>query len=974
MSGSSGLGRPEVGVGRPAFEGEELFGTNTTDTDFAARLYGLSFVLRAAAPAGTPYVTDVAVDRGPDGGDYETGDTITVGVTFSEPVSLSGTGEPTFPLDIGKDTRNAAYQSISSDGTVLTFSYEVTAGDIDHDGISITALTFDLPTGASITNGSSVDAYLGPIALSTDFGVNVPPFITGVVTSTPKATSAGDTYGQGEDIEITVTFSEAVNVEGDIDFGLSVSGAKRARLKSGSNTTELVFVYTVQAGDADTNGIFIGNHDSANATFDLQPPGQSIVGVAAPGRDARLEHNEVGTLGNRKVDGTLTGADATLSALSLSGITLDQTFTAGAAGTATTSFTATATATVSTTTVTATATRSGGSSAVVITPGDADTTAGHQVNLAADADTVITVTVTSTNGDSTRAYTITVTRQAATDSDAPAVDSATVSSDGTTIDIVFDEDLDTTGTAPAVTAFDVTVDGGTAVNPDSVAFHATDADTVTLTMATADTIAAGAAVSVTYDEPTSNALADAASNKVADFTDLTALNRPGAPAGLSLEPGDHWIEASWTAPSLDGGSAITGYRVEWRNDRQLTWEAAAGQFVEVANSPHTITGLLIDLAYWVRVRAVNAGGPGPWTAAITETGGLPVVSSAKVDIDDAKRIRVTFSSSQMNANSVPDKSVFTVTDVTADTVLAVSSVGFVDTVPGEGGGATDLLATVFVVVMDTEIVPGNSLEFDYDPPATDPLEEGQGRNVVAVTEQTVFNLPAAPTGLTLTAGDTEITASWTAPPDGGSAITGYRVEWRIADSDRLPDLGPGRDGPAVRRARLLPVHDHRRHRLRRQPHQRHLLHGARPRRQRRRRRPPERRGVGRPLRGLPGPRRPAPVVGRHEGAGAVDSARRRRRRRRRLGLARPMEERHRGLARRPPDQRRQVPRRRRRRHQRLAQLRGARREPDQRHRVHVPGPGPRRGGPHRRVDRGGVRDALASRSRCPRDRREQTGI
>ena len=548
MSGSSGLGRPEVGVGRPGFEGEELFGTNTTDTDFAARLYGLSFVLRAAAPAGTPYVTDVAVDRGPDGGDYETGDTITVGVTFSEPVSLSGTGEPTFPLDIGKDTRNAAYQSISSDGTVLTFSYEVTAGDIDHDGISITALTFDLPTGASITNGSSVDAYLGPIALSTEFGVNVPPFITGVVTSTPKATSAGDTYGQGEDIEITVTFSEAVNVEGDIDFGLSVSGAKRARLKSGSNTTELVFVYTVQAGDADTNGIFIGNHDSANATFDLQPSGQSIVGVAAPGRDARLEHDEVGTLGNRKVDGTLTGADATLSALSLSGITLDQTFTAGAAGTATTSFTATATATVSTTTVTATASRSGGSSAVVITPVDADTTtAGHQVNLAADADTVITVTVTSTNGDSTRTYTITVTRQAATDSNAPAVDSATVSSDGTTVDIVFDEDLDTTGTAPAVTAFDVTVDGGTAVNPDSVAFHATDADTITLTMATADTIAAGAAVSVAYDKPASNPLKDAADNEVASFTGndaIAVLNRPAAASS----------DADLSALTVDGTS------------------------------------------------------------------------------------------------------------------------------------------------------------------------------------------------------------------------------------------------------------------------------------------------------------------------------------------------------------------------------------------------------------------------------------
>ena len=97
------------------------------------------------------------------------------------------------------------------------------------------------------------------------------PTITSVdVTSTPKATT--DTYGLGEDIVVTVTFDEAVTVTGAVDFGyLNVSGAKyQARLLSGNGTTELVFAYTVQAGDTDTNGIFIGNHTSA---YDhLQPP------------------------------------------------------------------------------------------------------------------------------------------------------------------------------------------------------------------------------------------------------------------------------------------------------------------------------------------------------------------------------------------------------------------------------------------------------------------------------------------------------------------------------------------------------------------------------------------------------------------------------------------------------------------------------------------------------------------------------
>ena len=502
---------------------------------------------------------------------------------------------------------------------VLTFSYQVTDDDTDIDGISSTAPTFDLPSTASITrlNESAVAAYLGPILLSTDFAVNVPPLITGVeVTSTPKADPSNDTYGLGEDIEITVTFSEAVNVTGDIDFGLSVGGAKRARLKSGNGTAELVFAYTVQAGDTDTNGIFIGNHDSGNATFDLQS-GQSVVGVDS-GREALLEHDEQGTKGDHKVDGALTGADATLSALSLSGITLDQTFTAGAAGTAVTSFTATTS--LSSTTVTATASQSGGSSDVDIDPGDADTAAGHQVNLDV-GDTVITVTVTSSNGASMRAYTVTVTSEAATDTTAPAVSSATVSAAGAAIDIVFDEPLDETST-PSTTAFLAGISGiqtDRAV-PNNVAVSG---DTVTLTIRSGNTIAAGAIVTLAYTAPSTNALADASGNEVESFTGTDAipvLNRPAAPV-VTLTAGDGQLTATWAAPA-NGGSAITGYDVEWKTAAQTWAEAAtAGQSDRAAAdaTDHEITSLTNNTEYTVRVRAANGAGNGPWSAEASET-------------------------------------------------------------------------------------------------------------------------------------------------------------------------------------------------------------------------------------------------------------------------------------------------------------------------------------------------------------------
>ena len=82
-----------------------------------------------------------------------------------------------------------------------------------------------------------------------------------------------------------------------------------------------------------------------------------------------------------------------------------------------------------------------------------------------------------------------------------------------------------------------------------------------MTMATADTIAAGATVTVAYDQPTSNALADAASNEVESFTGtdaIAALNRPAAPV-VTLTAGDGQLTAAWAAPA-NGGSAITELR------------------------------------------------------------------------------------------------------------------------------------------------------------------------------------------------------------------------------------------------------------------------------------------------------------------------------------------------------------------------------------------------------------------------------
>ena len=215
------------------------------------------------------------------------------------------------------------------------------------------------------------------------------------------------------------------------------------------------------------------------------------------------------------------------------------------------------------------------------------------------------------------------------DAIAPSVDSATVSTDGVIIDIVFDEDLDRSGSEPAALAFQVTVGTASAVNPSSVDFHATAATTVALTMGTA--IAAGETVSVAYTKPSANALADAASNEVESFTGTDAIaapNRPAAPV-VTLSAGDGKLTATWAAPA-NGGSTITDYDVQWRTASQ-TWDEAetAGQSDTAAatTTTHEITGLTNNTEHTVRVRAGNDAGDGPWSAEASET---PVASITQV--------------------------------------------------------------------------------------------------------------------------------------------------------------------------------------------------------------------------------------------------------------------------------------------------------------------------------------------------------
>ena len=163
---------------------------------------------------------------------------------------------------------------------------------------------FRTPADTVVSGAGSANQAQYPVTiLDNDAGV-----LDVDVTSTPRLTSSGattpDTYGEGEDIEVTVEFSTEVTVTGTPTFTIDVGGTDRtASYDSGSGSDALVFRYTVVAADADTDGISW----AANA---LALAGGTITGPGGSTDNAELEHDARSAEAAHKVDGSMSTCPA----------------------------------------------------------------------------------------------------------------------------------------------------------------------------------------------------------------------------------------------------------------------------------------------------------------------------------------------------------------------------------------------------------------------------------------------------------------------------------------------------------------------------------------------------------------------------------------------------------------------------------------------------------------------------------------
>jgi hypothetical protein len=213
-----------------------------------------------------PTITSVT---GPAAGTYIVGQHLNFTVVFSEAVVVTGT--PRLQLTIGSTTRFATYVSGSGSASLL-FRYTVQSGDLDSDGIAV-ASPIDL-NGGTIRDlpGNNAVLTFTPPNTSSVLVDGVAPTITSVTGP------AAGTYIVGQNLDFTVVFSEAVAVTGTPRLQLTIGSTTRfAMYVSGSGSANLVFRYTVQSGDLDSDGIAVASPIDLNGGTITDVPGNDAV-------------------------------------------------------------------------------------------------------------------------------------------------------------------------------------------------------------------------------------------------------------------------------------------------------------------------------------------------------------------------------------------------------------------------------------------------------------------------------------------------------------------------------------------------------------------------------------------------------------------------------------------------------------------------------------------------------------------------
>lgn len=229
---------------------------------------------------------------------------------------------------------------------------------------------------------------------------------------------------------------------------------------------------------------------------------------------------------------------------------------------------------------------------------------------------------------------------------------------------------------------------------------------------------------------------------------------PGVPQSLTATFGNASATLGWQPPSLSGGGAITGYSVQLSTDAGVTWSFAAA----TTDATASISGLTNGTSYVFRVAATNAFGRGDYTPA--SSSGIPVGPPQSPQSLAAaagnSQVSLTWSAPASNGGAA-----------ITDYVVEYSANGGSSWIAFNDGTSTSTAASVTGLT--------NGAPYVFRVAAVN--SAGQSDYASYMTPVLPLGVPDAPTGLTATYGNAQVSLAWQAAaanhPDG---ITRFTVQ------------------------------------------------------------------------------------------------------------------------------------------------------------------------------------------------------
>jgi len=240
----------------------------------------------------------------------------------------------------------------------------------------------------------------------------------------------------------------------------------------------------------------------------------------------------------------------------------------------------------------------------------------------------------------------------------------------------------------------------------------------------------------------------------------TAPTVPGSPRLTYLAPGYNTLTAYWSSPSSDGGSALTGYVVEYSTNGGGSWTRST---VAANIRMLQLTGLAGGTVHTVRVRAVNSVGEGLPSSGQTVTP-WAITAPASPRFANAwlsGTTGIVTWNSPVSTNGSP----LTGYEVWQST----------DGVTYERVGVT--LPTVRYHYARNL---ANDTTYRFHVKALNAIGASQPSNVASLTVRLV-GVPSVPAALTATVDGSAVNLSWTASTAAATApVTDYVVEYSAA--------------------------------------------------------------------------------------------------------------------------------------------------------------------------------------------------